>query len=187
MILRIMAAVPLFLCLASAQNLLVNGDFEQDISVGWSQLQGGAGTHTTQRQTNRHPDPDYEAWVRQYSGSGWTKLYQMVDIPGPDVLVNFWASFNIGGGSSTCWPVAAVFIEYYNQSGLYMGDTRFCYHNAYWNWTQTGTRSLIDVASPDWMAYGIHVRQEVDDNLPSVNSEDIRKLSVALYSYTSGG
>ena len=185
--LRLLLVLPLLLGIALGQNLLTNGDFEQDMSVGWTATQGGAGSHVVERYMGQHPDPDYEVLVQQVSGSGWTKCHQIVDITDVDVEVSFWAQFYIGGGWSTCWPVTAVFIEYLDENGLFLGDTRICHHNAYWNWVPTSTRHLITVTNPDWTEYTYDIRQELDNNLPGVNVADVAKIGVALYDYTSGG
>lgn len=169
------------------QNLLTNGDFEQDLSNGWTQTQGGGGYHTVMRGTAYHPDSDNEVYTQQYDGSGYTKLYQVVDVTTVDLELSFWAKYALGGGSSVCWPVSSVDVEYYNSGGMLLGDTRFYYHNAYCNWRQAGNRSLYDVADPDWMLYTLNIRQEIDDNLPSINPSEVARIGVALYDYTSGG
>lgn len=185
--LKILLVVPLLVGFVAGQNLLDNGDFEQVLSTGWTTSQGGLGSHIVERLTYPDPDPDYEAHVRQYDGSGFTKLLQLVDVAGPDLEFSFWASWNYGNGSSTCWPVASVFLEYYDHRGLWMGETRWYYHSVYCNWQSASNRNLINISDPGWMQYTLNVQQELEDNLPGVNAANIRKVGVALYSYTSGG
>lgn len=176
-----------FLCSVSAQNLLINGDFEQELSIGWTQSQGGSGYKYIDRDSTYHPDPDFEARCYLVSGSGWAKLSQTVDVPSANLDLNFWANFGIGGGSSTCWPVAAVFVEYYDLIGSFLGETRIYYHNAYCNWRNTPTCHLIDVTNPDWQQYELNIMDEISNNLPGVNSAEVKKVGVSLYDYTSGG
>ncbi|MCX7996119.1 MAG: hypothetical protein N3A65_10210, partial [candidate division WOR-3 bacterium] len=77
---RYILTILLFISGLLAQNLLVNGDFEQPLSNGWL-----IDTSTTNliinRATNYDPDPDYEALVQKATGTGYAKLYQRVDIP----------------------------------------------------------------------------------------------------------
>ncbi|MEO0183521.1 MAG: hypothetical protein ABIL40_08610, partial [candidate division WOR-3 bacterium] len=68
-----------FVC-ALAQNLLVNGDFEQDISVGWTKDTSGYSIYID-RATDYEPDPDYELRVEKQTGSGYARVKQIVDIP----------------------------------------------------------------------------------------------------------
>lgn len=182
----LLLCIPLLLGAALGQNLLENGNFEFDLSLGWTIEQGGAGSQYADRFVGQHPDPDYEVLVQQVSGSGWIKVSQKVDVTDVELDFSFWASYAIGGGSSTCWPVAAVFLEYYDASDMPLGDTRFCFHNAYWNWVPSSTRHLIDVTNPDWTEYSLNVQEELAANLPGVNAAVVRKIGVALYDYTSG-
>ncbi len=183
---RLLLLIPILFGLVLGQNLLENGDFEQPLSVGWTQTQGGVGTHTIDRGTGHQPDPDYEAYVKQYDGEGWTKLSQVVDVAGPDLGLSFWAQFGFEC-PSTCWPVATVCVEYYDNTDAIVGETRFYYHDFQCEWTRTPTLNLIDITNPDWNQYDLDIRQEIEDNLPGVNPEDVAKIGVALYDYTSGG
>ena len=184
---KVLLLLPLILGFAGAQNLLENGDFEQDLTVGWQWTYGGYGSHLNDRQVWRHPDPDYEAWVQQYDGEGWSKLYQIVDVTDVELDFSFIGKFEIGGSSSTCWPVGSVCIEYYNASQGLLGETRFYCHDAYCNWTPSSTLDLVPVSPSNWEPWNLNIQEELTYNLPGVNSEDVAKIGVAMYLYTSGG
>ena len=184
-LIRLSILLPFLFGLTAAQNLLQNGDFEQDLSVGWTATQGGDGTHIIERQTTPQPDPDYEAYLKQESGEGWVRLRQVVDVAGPYLELTFWAQFGFDCPSS-CWPVASVCIEYYDDSDAILGETRFYYHDVQCDWTRTSTLNLIDIVDPTWNQYTLDIREEIIDNLPGINAEEVRNLGVALYNYTSG-
>jgi hypothetical protein len=173
--------------LAFGQNLLVNGDFEQELAVGWVQDTGGYGYKTFGRDTGYQPDPDFEALDSLYSGSGYGKLSQIVDVPGPALHLSFSASFGIGAGSSSCWPVAYVAVGYLDSDGNRLGETRFYYHNSYCTWASTGNLSLIEVTDSLWNQYELDVADELSMHLPGVNPGDVNKVEVALVDTTSGG
>ena len=179
--------VLLALGLAFGQNLLTNGDFEQDLSVGWVQDTNGYGYWTVARDTTYQPDPDYEAMDSLYSGSGICKLSQTVDVPGPALHLSFSASFGIGAGSSSCWPVAYVEVGYLDSDGSRLGETRFYYHNSYCTWTATSNLSLIEVTDPAWHDYELDVADELSLHLPGVDPGDVSRIEVALVDTTSGG
>ncbi|MBM3322646.1 hypothetical protein FJY69_04130 [candidate division WOR-3 bacterium] len=179
--------VPALLGLAAGQNLLVNGDFEQLLTTGWTATQGGSGYGVTDRQTHYHPDPDYEARDSLYAGAGWRRLAQRVNVSSVVLDVSFWAKFQIGGGSSTCWPVACVVVGYYNATNTLLGETRFYYHNSYCTWTSSSTLHLIEVTNPDWTRYSFNVAEELAQNLPGVNPAQVQRVEVALFDTTSGG
>ncbi len=185
MILRLLILLPLLFGFTAAQNLLVNGDFEQELSVGWTAGKDGNGTHTIERQTTPQPDPDYEAYLKQESGEGWVRLRQVVDVAGPYLELTFHAQFGFEC-PSFCWPVASVCVEYYDAEDALLGETRFYHHDVQCDWTRTSTLDLIDIVDPTWNQYTLNIREEINNNLSGVNAEEIRKLGVALYNYTSG-
>jgi hypothetical protein len=177
----------LLAAVAFGQELLTNGDFEQELSVGWVVDTGGYGLWTFDRDTLYQPDPDFEARESLYSGSGICRLSQTVDVPGPTLHLSFSAAFAIGGTSSTCWPVAGVWVGYKDSDGNLLGQTRFYYHNEYCTWTSTSTIHLIEVTNPDWNQYELDVADEIGNYLPGVNPGDVAQLEVALVDTTAGG
>ena len=184
---RTTVLVTVLLALASGQNLLVNGDFEQDLSVGWTCDSGGYGYRVVDRSTDLEPDPDFEARCSLYSGSGYVGLSQRVDVRHQYLAVSFRAKFDLAGSSSSCWPVAYVGVGYYGDSDSLLGETRVYHHNTYCTWVPTGTLSLIEVTNPDWTEYNIDVAEELREHLPGVDPGDIRQLRVRLADSTAGG
>jgi len=185
---RYVLLLPLVILATSfGQELLVNGDFEQPLDVGWAQDTGGYGYRTVVRDTGYQPDPDFEVCDSQYSGSGWTRLSQTVDVPGPILHLSFWASFAVGGGSSTCWPVASVDVVYRDDAGTPLGTTKVYYHNEYCTWVPDPTLGLVEVTTPDWTQYSLDIADELSQHLPGVNPGDVRKITVALSDTTAGG
>jgi len=184
---KVLLLVTAALGVTFGQNLLVNGDFEQELSVGWVQDTGGYGYMTFARDTAYEPDPDYEALDSLYSGNGISKLGQTVDVPGPALHLSFRANFGIGAGSSTCWPVACVAVGYLDSDDNRLGETRFFYHNEYCDWVPSGTFSLINVTDPNWNQYELDVADELSQNLPDVDPGDVSRIEVALLDTTSGG
>ena len=185
--LRTTILLTLLLALAFSQNLLTNGDFEQDLSVGWTRDSSGYGVRTTDRQADLHPDPDYEARCSLYSGAGSVALNQRVNVPHPWLAVSFQARFDIVGTSSSCWPVAYVGIGYFDNANNLLGETRIYHHDSYCTWVPTGTLSLIEVTNPDWTQYDIDVGLELSQHLPGVNPADIRQVRISLADTTAGG
>lgn len=176
--------VSLLLAVAFSQELLTNGNFEQDVSVGWTAETSGA--VTINRDVGYQPDPDFEAMDSLY-GFGWGRLNQTVDVPGITLALQFWAKFDVYGTSSTCWPVSAVTLSYLDAVGNKLGETRVYDHDQYCTWVNTPTLSLIEVTNPDWNQYTLDVVEEVTSHLPGVNPGDISKVTVSLFDTTAGG
>jgi hypothetical protein len=173
--------------LSAGQELLTNGDFEQDLSVGWTFTDSGYGTHTYDRATDYQPDPDYEAHTYQYDNPGWARLGQTVECPPPcNLRLTFWAKFVQSGGSSSCWPAACFSVCYLDEYDNVLGETRY-YYSTYANWTPSPTLSLYRVSDPDWTEYTLETMTELEENLTGVDPEELAKIEVALYSYTYSG
>jgi hypothetical protein len=171
--------------LGLGQGLLVNGDFEQDLSVGWKL--DTSGTYIgVDRIQGYGPDSTWVARDSMY-GFGHSRLYQIVDVPGSRLSLSFQAAFDSSGGSSSCWLVAAVVVGYYDSSSTLLGQTRFYLHNPRCNWRSSGTLSLIDVKNKNWSQYSLDVSSELSQRLPGVNPGAIKKLGVALFDTTTGG
>ena len=78
--LKLLTVLCLGAALALGQNLLTNGDFEQDLTVGWTYTDSGYGTHYADRQTGYQPDPDEAARVCvrcRAMQSGWCALGEL--------------------------------------------------------------------------------------------------------------
>ncbi|MEO0078431.1 MAG: hypothetical protein ABIK86_05475 [candidate division WOR-3 bacterium] len=174
--------------LAASANLLVNGDFEQPFSVGWRDtVSDFGGEYRIERSdTLGQPVPGHAARVYKYLAE-FASLYQTVDVPGTNLTLEFDARFSIGFGSSTCWPVASLWVRYQNAFGAELGNTRFYRHNQYANWVRSDTVSLIEVAENGvWRHYSLDIGRELATNLRGVNPAQVRKVTIDLFAYCSG-
>ncbi len=185
---RKLVLIPVLLLAAAAfgQELLVNGDFEQDLTIGWTRLDSGSGTHDVVRDPGYQPDPDNEVFVYQYDNPGSTTLIQTVDVPCPLLQLSFQACFVESGGSSTCWPAACVSVFYYDATDAVLGESKF-YYSTYATWTPSPTLGLHQITTPDWNDYSLNIQEELATNLTGVDPAQVTKVGVALVSYTTGG
>ena len=122
--LKMLLLVPLVLGLATAQNLLKNGDFEDSLKF-WTQEQNNAqGEYEISRNTNHQPDADYEVYVYKYL-QFYARIKQTVDIPSC-TDVRFHASARLlasTGGTTGYYAYATVSLDYLNSSGTALGRT----------------------------------------------------------------
>jgi uncharacterized protein (DUF779 family) len=180
-------ALAVFAGLASA-NLLVNGDFEQPIDVGWDTLAANlAGGDTfTLTDTLGQPSPGYAVAVRKYLAS-YASLNQTVDVPNVNLTLTFDGRPEIGGGSSTCWPVAAFIVRYRDSAGASLGNTKMYLHDQYCDWAVSDTQSLIDITTPGvWTPFSLDIADELSAHLPAIDPASVKKLTVDLYAYDNG-
>lgn len=183
----LLAAGLLFLLSGSGlANLIVNGDFEQALDVGWRDtvLELG-GSSRIERSDTLGSGSGYAAKVFKYLADH-ASLYQAVAVPGTDLALSLDARLTWLGGSSTCWPVAALFVRYLDSGGAQLGATCFYNHSEYADWQPSDVLHLVEVTSSDWQHYDLHIGDELASNLPGVNAADVSKVCIDLYAYDSG-
>lgn len=174
---------------AAAGELLVNGDFEQAVDVGWADsVVNEAGLFFFDRaDTFGQPTPGFAAKVHKELAR-YASLRQTVDVADAGLVLSFDARLKIGGGSSTCWPVASVWVRYADASGLELGNTRICLSSVYSTWTKSDTVSLIEITDTTgaWHNYSLDLVQELTNHLPGINPADVKKLTIDLFAYDNG-
>jgi hypothetical protein len=189
---KILLVSALFLMLAgpaAAGELLVNGDFEQPLDVGWSETtKVEVGTFSFERSdTFAQPSPGFAAKVYKMLAR-YASLYQTVDVPDVDLALSFDARLKIGGGSSTCWPVASVWVRYADASGLELGNTRICLSSEYSTWTKSDTVGIIEITDTTgaWHHYNLDLKQELATHLVGINPDAVKKITIDLFAYDNG-
>ncbi len=172
----------------AAANLLANGDFEQPIGVGWDTTSNNlAGADTFfWTDTLGQPSPGHAVSVRKYLLS-YASMSQTVDVPGVNFTLTFDGRLKIGGGSSTCWPVAAFAVRYLDSTGASLGNTMLYLHDQYCTWAASDTQSLIDVKTPgEWTPFSLNIASELSAHLPGIDPAKVQKLTIDLYAYDNG-
>ncbi len=167
--------------LAVAANYVVNGDFEQALTTGWTEYSPSSYGYFT-RGTTYDPDPDYEAYGYRYAtagqGGGYDKLYQTFDLPitnldfSANVKLNAWDN-----GSS--WCGAGVCIYYRNATDAVLGVTRICRTSAGCPWTNTSTQHCIYASDTNWHQYSFNLETELG-NLSGVDPDEVARLTISL-------
>jgi hypothetical protein len=173
---------------AFADELLVNGTFEQPMDVGWTDTVVGSYGAARFEWSDTLGSPTANYAVKVYKTlANYASLSQSVAVTDVDAVLSLDARLRIGGGSSTCWPVAAIIVGYYNAAGTSLGNTRIYLHDQYCTWARSDTMSLIEVTTPDvWHRYDLDIAQELATNLPGINPAEVARLQVNLYSFDNG-
>lgn len=173
--------------IGTAGNFLVNSNFEQDLSIGWTSYMGDPtyGYDTIIRGTGYEPDGDYEVYTLSQLGYV-TRLYQTVDIPSTD---NFTFAIKAkidafdNDADTLCWAASAVMLYYQNAAGTTLGETRICRFSTPCPWVGTTTVHLIPVADTLWHNYSFTLNTELA-NLPGVTPSQVKKVMVCLLDTT---
>ena len=174
---------------ATADELMANGDFEQLIDVGWTDsVANEAGLFFFDRaDTFGQPTPGFAAKVHKELAR-YASLRQTVDVADAGLTLTFDARLKIGGGSSTCWPVASVWVRYVDATGLELGNTRICLSSVYSTWTKSDTVSLIEITDTTgaWHNYSLDLTQELTNHLSGINPDNVKKITIDLFAYDNG-
>jgi hypothetical protein len=173
---------------AFADELLSNGNFEQPMDIGWADTVVGATGSSLFEWSDTLGSPTGDHAVRVYKTlASYATLFQAVDIPNANVVLDLDARLRIGGGSSTCWPTAAIMVRYLDASGTSLGNTRFYLHDQYNSWVRNDTQDLIEVTTPEvWARYSLNIADEIATKLPGVNPASVARLEIHLFAYDNG-
>jgi hypothetical protein len=165
--------------IAAASNYIQNGDFEQALNVGWTQIMAGGGT-TINRGTTYHPDSDYEIYVYKATGTtGYAQLWQIAEIPTCNIDLTFSAKLYAWDNYNGAWAGAAVRIEYLDDSDVSLGETRVCRWSYDCPWTNAADCHIIQVADSNWHDYDFNLLDELN-NVPAVNPDEVAKIKITL-------
>jgi hypothetical protein len=174
---------------AAADELLMNGDFEQALDVGWTDtVELSAGLYAFERSdTFGQPTSGYAAKVYK-TLAYYASLRQTVDVPSADLTLSFDGRLKIGDGSSTCWPVASFWVRYADASGLELGNTRICLSSVYSTWAKSDTVSLIEITDTTgaWHNYTLNLMEELTTKLPGIDPAAVKKITIDLFAYDNG-
>jgi hypothetical protein len=177
------ALIMLLLCsaLAFAGEYVVNGTFEEVLSVGWSQKTMGS-IITITRGTGYDPDPDYEAYVRKGTGSGYAELYQIFDISTTEMEFSANLKLNAYDTGSTDWAGAALIITYLDENEAALGATYIARQSSIPQWINGDTKHVYNAPNTDWNYYSFNIDDEFA-YLTGINKDDVAKLSVSLFAH----
>lgn len=175
---RYLGVIVIMVSLASATNLVTNGDFEQDLASGWTESSLGG---IIDRSTDYHPDADYEVQVYKYSSSGIVSLSQIVDIDNTDIDFSCKAKMYALDNTVGDWAAAAVALIYLNETNSVLGETRiYRPSDGDCPWVDTPRLHLIYVPDENWLDYTFNINDELQ-NLPIIDPSYVDKIQVVLF------
>jgi opacity protein-like surface antigen len=180
------AAVLALLAGTGMANLFVNGDFEQPPEVGWKDtVYSMAGDFRYERSDTFGLGTGYAMKARKYLAK-FAALQQAVPVSSTDLTLRFDAKLVWGGGSSTCWPVAAVFVRYLDAANAELGATCYYNHSPYATWAGNDTLHLVEITSFDWNRYELNLASELSTNLPGVNTANVTQVMFDIFAFDNG-
>jgi len=167
----------------SKEELIVNGDFEQPLSNGWTEETEGTWSSIMQ-SPYYDGDEDYEVKVSTEAGphcETYAYLWQTVNTPNPHIVeFSGKAKFEtVAYQSEGSWAVAQLIVVYADAGGNYLGDTRM-YNYPYGSWQSDATHHAIEIAGGVWNEFSFNVGEEVDNNLSGVNSANVKKVQIKI-------
>jgi hypothetical protein len=153
----------------------VNGDFEQDLSTGWTVSNYGG---VVERITNGDSDPDYELHLSRDIFDDHAEAYQSSDISDLDEVISFKAKLV----SQDCWiyghGYAFVIIRYKNDLDAVLGETR--YYQSPFTCSNSPTSHCIKVNDTDWHTYSITISDELEIYLTGIDQADVDRIEICF-------
>jgi hypothetical protein len=162
---------------ATPLELIANGDFEEDLTVGWFQ-RNDASSATILRTLTAHPDPDYEATLTVANGVGELGLFQRFQVPNLELTISadLWTT---GDGTGGAWTVAGLMLTYRDRQRTALGNTAIVYTSRDCPWVDSPTLHIVYTGFETWET----VNYELSDllaSLPGVDPAEIEWLDVEV-------
>ena len=184
--LRVVAFVSAVATVCTAKDLLINGDFEQDLGIGWTQSAHPVTNSTIDRDTVYNPDPDYEAGIYRFD-SYYAKLAQEVAVPDLNLAFSYSTRLTARdlGAWAGYWAAASICLTYKDAVGDQHGQTYITFKTPNCPWTNTPVQHLIVLSDSGWHTGSLNIASELA-NLPGVNPAAITSIEVAALDTTNG-
>lgn len=172
-----------------AHKKLVNGDFEQDLTVGWTKMTTGFSySDAVDRENDLDADANYELILEKVS-AGDIKLFQKVDISSTNLnfSVNVKLSALEYNTNASYWAAAAICLQYLDKNEGLLGETRIIYKSPHCPWKNSSTVHLIEAANSDsWQNYYFNLNKELK-NVSGIKPAEIKKIQVMFLATSNGG
>ena len=172
--------------LASGQELVLNGDFENGLNSWTIEFNNGEGAYEVSVCSSYHPDQKNAVRVYKYMRS-FANLSQDVEIP--DLGVEFSASAKLlatKGETSGHYSFAALRVVYISPRGGTLGQTMIMKHVGDHPPENTAWQHVYRVTSDDWESYRFVLEDELRNNLTGINRANVAGIKLILESYGTG-
>ncbi len=179
----LLAAALLMLGAAAGQatplECVVNGDFEQELEVGWQQLDAATNAAIA-RNADLDDDPDHELGLRFDNGVGEISVWQRLAIPDTDLDIATTLRAR-ASGSGGAWVAAGFGLSYLDRNLVVLGQTFIGRMSSDCPWYDSPTLHLVTSAHDEWEQYSFNLNDELA-NLSGVDPSEIMYLEVEVYS-----
>jgi hypothetical protein len=163
---------------STALELTHNGDFELPLGAGDWQASLSGSTAAIDRASGYDPDPDYEVNLTQGTNTGYARLDQIIDIPGPATLLTFAARVQVSA-TAGAWAAAGLAVGYLDARGLTLAETRICASTRDCPWEDSPVLHLISIGGEEWQNQALDIAEDLT-HFPGLDPERIRRVRVSL-------
>ena len=175
----------LTLGLATGQELLRNGGFEDSLNYWTVEYNSSSGSWDVSTGVEHQPDPDHELYVMK-AYRYYARVVQTVDVSSTALLFSGEARLETTVGSASgYYAYATVTLEYKNASGTVLGRTMIIKTTPNCTLETTPTCRLHVVDTTRWAGFEMLIDDELD-SLPGINRSDVTCVSVILESWGNG-
>jgi hypothetical protein len=160
---------------------LVNGDFSQPLTTGWTKsAKDLVGTNTVAIQK--------DGGVKvQKSMCGHARIEQDVVLPSLATVFSTRAKFSSEATRADYYAYSTLVLGYYDKAGTRLGETRWYSATGSVPWKASSTVHPIPVAKAGaWEDYSINVGEELRTFLKGIVPGKVASVRVTLESFGSG-
>lgn len=158
---------------------LVNGDFSQPWSTGWTEeSRDFVGNHRFDNLPGRG------ARVRK-TMCGFARLKQEIELDNTDIEFSSKLSFRATANRAGYHAYSALALGFLDKDGKVLGETRFYTISGRRGKPSTGSRHFVPVEPGKWIDLSLNLRQELRTHLPDVVPAQVAGLRVMLEAFGS--
>jgi hypothetical protein len=169
--------------------VLVNGDFEKDLSIGWLQKTRNVNiSDEINREIKLDGDQDFELIIEKTS-DGQIKLYQVVEITNTNLQFSVTAKMQAteqNPEATDYWAAGVISLQYLNGDNSVLGETKITAMSPHCPWIDSKNLHIISaVDETGWHKYDFNLNDELE-NLAGVKPNDVKKIQFSIIAVSNG-
>jgi len=171
--------------LASGQELVLNGDFEDGLDFWATEANNNQGNYVIDYSPDYGPEPGNEVRVYKYMRY-YAQINQVTLVPGVDVRFSASAKLLASKGSTSgYYSYAALILEYLDAQGSSLGRTLIIKKLGSYDPQNGPYLHVIPVTSNDWENYEFVLAEELE-NLSGISPTQVVGVKLIIESRGTG-
>ncbi len=160
--------------------ILINGDFEQDLAIGWQvSTKDIAGRSVIYRAESG--ENHYAYLLKEWCG--YAQLQQIVKLKSLNQVLSFRLRLNARSNRKGYFATAAFIISFLDDNNKSLAETKIAYSTTQLSNTSTSHFYLSEPG--EWKNYLIDLKKELNTHFPKIDIGKVKRLKIALATYNN--